>query len=616
MYLSELKLWNFRKFGSETNELNLEKPDLEISFNNGLNVLIGENDSGKTVIIDAIKLVLKTHSVEWIKLEDEDFYKDTKRLRIECIFRELSDNEAKNFTEWLGMEDEGIKAKPYLRIILDVNKTDDKILPYDIKAGIDDEGYALPAGAKEYLKTTYMKPLRDAKTELIPRKNSRLSKILMGHPVFIGKEKDHELLNSFNELRGTFKKYFTDDKKNGCKIKKTLEEYLGKFFGEKQNVNFLTNEQKILNILEKLGLTLEDEKLGLGSHNLLFIAAELLNLERDNWDGLRLGLIEELEAHLHPQAQLRIIEFLQNRIKEKKVQMILTTHSPNLGSKVNLENLIICHEKKVFPMGNTYTKLEETDYTFLQRFLDTTKANLFFAKGVILVEGWAEEFIIPALAKIIGIDLIAKGVSVVNIGNTAFLRYARIFQRKDEQGMNIPVSVITDLDIKPDEFKKIDKDAITEKENKYNGQKVKTFVSSHWTLEYCIARSEKFRKFLYKAVLEALKEQKINEGIKDLTKYDIAISDIETCFDSWKAKTEDIASDIYLQILGEQKISDLCKTKISKAIIAQHFAEILKQEFGEKKLEEDELKKIEEEGMITYMTQAIKYATGENVSYL
>jgi putative ATP-dependent endonuclease of OLD family len=67
MYLSELKLWNFRKFGS-INELIVEKKlrnaDLKVEFSSGLNVLIGENDSGKTAVIEAIKIILKTHSYD------------------------------------------------------------------------------------------------------------------------------------------------------------------------------------------------------------------------------------------------------------------------------------------------------------------------------------------------------------------------------------------------------------------------------------------------------------------------------------------------------------------------------------------------------------------------
>src|SRR5665647_516694 len=176
MYLSNIKLWNFRKFGS-ISAIDLNAPNLDLNFNNGLNVLIGENDSGKTGIIDAIKLVLKTHSYDWLKTTHEDFFNDATRLRIELIFKELLDEEAKNFTEWLGWEEkifekEGVATKaqvPYLRLIYDVSRNleDYYIFPTDIKAGVDETGYPLTAEAREYLKVTYLKPLRDAKEELI-----------------------------------------------------------------------------------------------------------------------------------------------------------------------------------------------------------------------------------------------------------------------------------------------------------------------------------------------------------------------------------------------------------------------------------------------------------------
>ncbi|WP_228458504.1 ATP-dependent nuclease, partial [Chryseobacterium indologenes] len=99
------------------------------------------------------------------------------------------------------------------------------------------------------------------------------------------------------------------------------------------------------------------------------------HLNKRNWDGIRLGLVEELEAHLHPQAQMQIIDSLQ---QHTDIQLILTTHSPNLASKVKLENLIICTKNYAFPLGEKYTKLKKSDYPFLERFLDVTKSNLFF----------------------------------------------------------------------------------------------------------------------------------------------------------------------------------------------------------------------------------------------
>lgn len=390
---------------------------------------------------------------------------------------------------------------------------------------------------------------------------------------------------------------------------------------DKISSNFGVISPKLKNILEGLKLSYEEEfDSGLGKQNLLFIAAELLNLDRSNWSGLRLGLIEELEAHLHPQAQLRVVEFLQefienNKKENKDIQLILSTHSPNLGSKIKLRNLIICSNSEVFPMidDGKHTELKSSDYNFLQRFLDVTKANLFFANGVILVEGWSEELFLPVLAKKIGINLTQKGVSIVNVGGVTFLRYAKIFQRKDEKEMDIPVAVVTDLDVKPDEEEEVltngkTKKTITEEKKikKYDGQKIKTFVSPHWTFEYCIALSDILRKLFYKSLLLAFEEQKDYQDGEKNKKINEAIIGIETQFNSWSEDSNTIALRIYNQILGEEEVLELAKTKIPKSIIAQHFASLLSKD--ESIIKE----KLEEDKNIEYLVNAIKYAAGEN----
>ncbi|MFC1978294.1 AAA family ATPase [Chloroflexota bacterium] len=70
---SNIKLWDFRTFGSE-DDFDIEKPKLDLTFQPGLNVLIGEHNSGKTAIVDATKLVLKTRSYEWIRTTSDDFH--------------------------------------------------------------------------------------------------------------------------------------------------------------------------------------------------------------------------------------------------------------------------------------------------------------------------------------------------------------------------------------------------------------------------------------------------------------------------------------------------------------------------------------------------------------
>lgn len=438
MYISQLKLWNFRKYGAEIFEL--DKPNLEVPFTKGLNVLIGENDSGKTAILDAIKLVLKTHAFEFIKVENEDFYNNENRLRIEIEFKGLKDSEAKNFIEWLGWTKEEKIDIPVLRLIYDVSKDKNgKILPTDIKAGMDDVGYPLNAEAREYLKCTYLKALRDANFDLTSKKNSRLSQILQEHKLFKkGKNNDeHIFVAKFKKINDEIETWFKDNNKivgsksNKEEIKDKIDNFLKKFIDNKYESVFSLGKAEIKNILEKISLGIDKERnLGLGTMNRLYMAAELLHLKKENWDGLRLCMIEELEAHLHPQAQMKIIEALKEKEGEETIQYILTTHSPNIASKVPLKSLIICKENQVFPMGEGKTKLDPKNYIYLERFLDVTKSNLFFAKGVIIVEGWSEEILIPALAKKIGYDLTEKEVSIVNVASTAYLHCKNIFEKK------------------------------------------------------------------------------------------------------------------------------------------------------------------------------------------
>lgn len=552
MYLETLNLWNFRKFGrlEDSTLLDLTKPHFSIKLKPGLNIFVGENDSGKSSTIDAIKLLLKTHSGEWISLKEEDFFHGAKILRIECIFKHLNDEEARYFLEWLSW-DEQVK-KPFLKIFFQAHLKE-KITPSDIRAGNDTEGSILSTEAREFLKTTYLKPLRDATNELIARKNSRLSQILKGRKEFAkNQEYLHPLIKSTICLNCLIKQYFdssyqepkcpTEDKSNcfckplqnsdGQEIFATLNSLLNQFFDSPRKAFFEINAPSIKSILETLRLTLDDETAGLGTHNILFIATELLNLMRRDFSGLKMGLIEEIEAHIHPQAQMRIISCLQLLCsQESDLQLIISTHSPNIASKVLLENIFLFDGQRAYSLAPEFTNLEREDYRFLECFLDVTKANLFFAHGVILVEGWAEQILLPILAKKININLTQKGISTINVGGVTFLRYAKIFQRKNNKQppINIPVSIITDLDIKPDEYM-FGKDAkntktlqnfnitqkMQEKENLYTSDLIKTFVSPAWTLEYCLAKNETLFPLILKLSSKLLAPETYNELKKEI----------------------------------------------------------------------------------------------------
>src|SRR5699024_2734513 len=153
-------------------------------------------------------------------------------------------------------------------------------------------------------------------------------------------------------------------------ILKEINEYLESFSSNRNILKsqFNISDIKLKSILERLQLNLEDAKPGLGSHNILFIATELLSLQQKDYEGLKLALIEEIEAHLHTQAQMRLINFLQTRANENDIQLILTTHSTSLASKIPLESMFICQDDKVFSLNSSETGLLKGDYLFLERF--------------------------------------------------------------------------------------------------------------------------------------------------------------------------------------------------------------------------------------------------------
>ena len=610
MYISKLILENFRKY---------EK--LEVEFNPNLNVLVGENNSGKTAIIDAIRILLGTQSNDFYRIQREDFYYDgneyANSFKIICYIKGFTDDEGGLFLEYISFEtDEEGNKKAYIKLEMDANFKNDKIYS-DVYIGDidDDHGYRIPGEIKEFLKVAFLKPLRDAENQMIAKKNSRLSQILLSI--------DHELLKDSeqNELRNIILDANTKIKEttNQIKIKKLgsseeialidiINEFIKKANSGNEDIeaNFQIKNDSLREILEKISVEFENPNEGLGIENLLYIALEFLLLKNSNYSGLKTVLIEEIEAHLHPQTQMNLINFIVKNYSEgENGQIIMTTHSPNITSKVDIEKIILCKNNNVYSLKSSDTKLEKGDYKFLSRFLDVTKANLFFAKKLIFVEGDAENIIVPTIAKIVlGDSLESKGISVINVGSTAFLRYSRIFQRKDESDMNIKISIITDLDVKQndgeteDEYKERENSERTRKTEYYEYKKqIKVFISPKRTLEYCIGMSELLREDLVYAMFLAKKEMNSNQNPDGDDKIKKALEEKNEFFKKF-ANSNEIASEIYDKNIIKPG------NKISKAIIAQIFANEVEKKY---KNDKDFKEKIEKEESIKYIIDAIKF---------
>ena len=679
MFLSTIKLWNFRKFGSNNDDVNRDC-DLEVGFKTGLNLIVGENDSGKSSIVDAINYIITPYSYERLRISKEDFYKEQKRLRIECDLTGFSIAEAKNFIEYLSIEDSIPPASEsmseddrdkwitanvnrlHLHIFLQAEIIDDSIGWYDIKVDDGEDGLIFRGEIRDYLRSMYLKPLRDAKSELSSRPSSRLSQVLLKHKNFkedgsskhpltkIFQSAHQDILDFFDgyksdetegpgstliaDFSSAITNYLADKDSENEKIlqevvkkiqgvlrsgekrgKETYDEisnHIDNLFSKRniKRAKFDISDQRLDQVLQKLNLELDEKKSGLGALNLLFIALELLLLYRDDHPGLKIGIIEEAEAHLHTQAQLRVLKYLQNIANDKKIQLILTTHSTQVASVVDLSNLILVQSDHAFSMDSKNTMLDKSDYTFLQRFLDATKANLFFAEGVILVEGDAENILLPAISKIIGKDLIDYGVSIVNVGHTGLFRYSRIFLRSDgEKGViNIPIACVKDNDVRYYDTKTeiilnplpdIDQINLSREQKLADGalQNVRNFVSPNTTLEFDIAIDKILRKEFYRAVLYAEKAKNAVSSIyitddKKVEADEVVESDFRT-WDESGLSDEEIAVRIYLR----------CKD--NKSVTAQFYAEYLCSALPE------QLKTYigGDETKIKYLTDAIRYAT-------
>lgn len=189
---------------------------------------------------------------------------------------------------------------------------------------------------------------------------------------------------------------------------------------------------------------------GLGLNNILYVSILieyfLKRLEKKKSAG-QIILFEEPESHLHPQLQITLFKALS----ALPFQSILTTHSTHVTANANLSSYVVLTQlgtpATASSVPATDAAIDASEISDLERYLDATKSNLLFARKVMLVEGPAELFLIPALAKqVMGVDLDREGISVIPIYGVHFDVYAKLFS---EKSLPKRCAIVTDGDFKP-----------------------------------------------------------------------------------------------------------------------------------------------------------------------
>ncbi|MDF3810742.1 MULTISPECIES: AAA family ATPase [Rhodopseudomonas] len=181
VYISEIRIENFRLFGvgNDTFVLPL-KP--------GLTALVGENDGGKTAVIDALRLVLGTRDQELIRVEATDFHQapggaQAEQICIRLTFKALTVHDRAAFAEYLTYLPGGDVTETALIITWNARRNTKegvsrRTLPSEIRTGAAGDGPVLEGAARALLTATYLRPLRDAERAMSAGRGSRLSQIL------------------------------------------------------------------------------------------------------------------------------------------------------------------------------------------------------------------------------------------------------------------------------------------------------------------------------------------------------------------------------------------------------------------------------------------------------
>jgi putative ATP-dependent endonuclease of the OLD family len=472
MYLRTLRLSNFRSCYQTA-----------VTFGPTLTLLVGENNSGKSNVIEALRLAttpLNLRRTRYFDADDLSHGQAGQAIELGLELDDLTLIQQGQYYTALDLTTRQALYKARFR----PDETIPKRSQLSFHAGTD-AGPDVEPEKREQIRHVYLAPLRDAQRELDSASGSRLAFII--EQLTNTTDRDSFLTEANTAFDGLGK----HDVLTGTakRIQGHVTALTEPVRGQDVGLDFKTYELRQL--ARSLRLKMAEHGIdprdlaesGLGYANLLFIATVVLELQNAQEAELTLFLVEEPEAHLHPQLQAVLLDYLYEQAKASpkpdahgpvgRIQVIASTHSPNLASSVGVENVVVLrtrHQVEEVPGDGgkptevtrrmtcalALARLDLTRDMFrkINQYLDATRVAMLFARHqIILVEGVAEAVLLPVLARRLVFAGDAENrrrfhaVTIVNVGSVDFEPYLRLLLGAvDGLRMVDSLVIITDAD--------------------------------------------------------------------------------------------------------------------------------------------------------------------------
>jgi len=455
VYIASVRIQNYRCF-----------KDTTVQFQPGLNVIIGENNSGKTTLLKALSLVFDRRGSR--RPTSHDFHKllepldKSPKIDIAVTLRSsAADTEADRalVATWLTKLERPWEAQLTYSFFLPEqdspafletlgSKTDraaffeavEESLPKFVArvyAGNPETNVTADGESLAKFDCQFLDAIRDVESEMFSG----------GTPLFRTMLK--EVLDAGTDST-KLRKTRTDFRKESKKLRDGLVNRLdtSQLFDLVTETGAVDGGTPILeggvqesDIIAALRLYIDRSDFsfpvthqGLGYNNLIYISLMLASMSfrssqrrGQNAAIFPMLLIEEPEAHLHPALQYKLLSHIVNRVKNEPSdsrQVFVTTHSTHVTSAAGLEP-IVCMSLK--PDGSVGVAYPAKLFPDTADGRNATKSTMLFAKGVILVEGIAEQLIVPALANLLGKPFDHHHVTIVRVDGLTFKHFLPLF---------------------------------------------------------------------------------------------------------------------------------------------------------------------------------------------